>query len=149
MALGDTQEVVIAVVAGKGADGPASVDVLKYYIQRLRSVYPHLDEFVLTSASRPETLPASFELLQNYPNPFNPSTTIEYRVPRSSHVRLTIYDNLGREIRVLEDSQMQAGAYTVVWDGKDDWAQSVTAGVYYCRMTAGGTRLARKLLLLK
>ena len=43
-------------------------------------------------------IPTSFNLYQNYPNPFNPSTTIRFDIPNSSHVRITIYDNLGKTI---------------------------------------------------
>ncbi len=44
MALGDTQDVVIAIVAGMGADGRQSVTAVKHYAKRVRSVYPYLAE---------------------------------------------------------------------------------------------------------
>jgi len=43
-------------------------------------------------------IPSTFNLYQNYPNPFNPGTTIRFDIPNSSHVRITIYDNLGKTI---------------------------------------------------
>jgi len=48
-----------------------------------------------------QLLPSGFELHQNYPNPFNPTTTIEFSVPTKSHVKISVFDILGREVAVL------------------------------------------------
>ena len=42
--------------------------------------------------------PIEFELQQNYPNPFNPSTRIKYKLPKSSHIELKIYNLAGQEM---------------------------------------------------
>jgi len=56
-------------------------------------------------------LPISFALSQNYPNPFNPTTTIRFELPKTSDVRIEIYDILGREVRTLVDGRFEAGRY--------------------------------------
>ena len=48
-------------------------------------------------------LPQRFQLEQNYPNPFNPTSTIRYVIPQMGFVKISVYDILGREIRVLVD----------------------------------------------
>ncbi|MFQ6608761.1 MAG: FlgD immunoglobulin-like domain containing protein, partial [Fidelibacterota bacterium] len=66
----------------------------------------------------------------NHPNPFNPTTTIRYDLPEPSYVSLVIYDILGREVRRLLDSRVDAGFKSVVWDGRDDTGNSVSTGIY-------------------
>jgi len=103
-------------------------------------------EFVrnVTGISEHEALPEKFVLLQNYPNPFNPTTIIEYHVPVSGFVKLSIYDILGREVAVLVNEKVIAGKHRVRFD-----ASSFAAGVYFYRMQAGKFQETRKLVLLK
>jgi len=62
-------------------------------------------------------LPADFSLAQNYPNPFNPVTTINYSVPETADLSLTVYNVLGQKIIVLAEGSHMAGDYTVQFDG--------------------------------
>jgi photosystem II stability/assembly factor-like uncharacterized protein len=87
--------------------------------------------------------------LDAYPNPFNPSTTIRYSVPRAMPVRLVIYDVTGRLVRRLVDGIQDAGDRRVTWDGRDEHGSTVGSGVYVYRLDAGGTRVTRKVNLLK
>jgi hypothetical protein len=79
-----------------------------------------------------EVLPEGFRLDQNYPNPFNPSTTIKYELPKSSMVRLSVYDILGREVSVLLNDKGDAGVHEVKFD-----ASGLSSGVYFYRLQAG------------
>ena len=97
-------------------------------------------------------IPTKYQLFQNYPNPFNPSTTIKYELPKSSEVRLSVFDILGREVTVLVDERKDAGVYKVQFD-----VAGLASGVYIFRLTArqadGGQAAtfvrSRKMLLLK
>jgi hypothetical protein len=89
-------------------------------------------------------VPGSFELGQNYPNPFNPSTAIGFQVTAYSHVRLSIYDLLGREVATLVNEVKAPGSYEVTWD-----ASGMASGVYLYRLTSGGTTLGKRMMLLK
>ncbi len=80
-------------------------------------------------------------LEQNYPNPFNPSTTIRFYLPRTSRVRLEIFDILGRKIRTLVDGVRPAGEYRVTWDGTDGSARQLSGGVYFYRLIVNGSSL--------
>jgi len=94
-------------------------------------------------------LPESYSLSQNYPNPFNPTTFIEFELPRSSHVRLTVYNLLGEEVRTLLDEEVSMGRKRVMWDGIDTGGDPVPSGVYLYRIEAGSFSEAKKMMLLK
>jgi photosystem II stability/assembly factor-like uncharacterized protein len=102
-----------------------------------------LSEMITGVEGRSE-LPTQFTVHQNYPNPFNPSTTIKYELPRSSVVRLCVYDILGREVTVLVNERRDAGVYKVKFDGSN-----LASGVYLYRLQAGEFVQSRKLLLLR
>jgi len=91
-----------------------------------------------------ELLPTEFRLEQNYPNPFNPSTTIQFAVPRVSHVSIKLYDILGRQVATLIDEAYQPGQYRVVFE-----AGQLASGLYVYRIQAGSFRDTKKLMLLK
>ena len=70
-------------------------------------------------------IPEQFQLRQNYPNPFNPATSIDYSLPTSSRVILTVYNVLGSKIRTIVDEIRPAGNYVAVWDGRDAAGESI------------------------
>ncbi len=74
-------------------------------------------------------------LRQNYPNPFDDETTIGYRLEPGAHVRLVVYDLLGRAVRTLVDAYQGAGEYAVRWDGHDGGGLPVAAGNYLYTLT--------------
>jgi hypothetical protein len=91
-----------------------------------------------------ENLPASFQLDQNYPNPFNPSTTVRYHLPILSHVKLVVYDLLGRDVAVLVDDPHPPGTYDVRFDGT-----GLAGGVYMYRLQTERYAASRRMVVLK
>ena len=94
--------------------------------------------------------PTFFVLEQNYPNPFNPSTVIRYSLPLLSHVRLEIFDALGRRIEELVNAEQDAGNREVTWRA------NAPSGTYFYRIEAISTEsphdrfaATRKLIVLK
>jgi len=88
-------------------------------------------------------------LISNYPNPFNPVTTINFSLPLDSKVRVSIFNIKGQKVATLKDEYFTAGDHSVVWNGKDDSGNSVSSGVFFCRVEAGSESATKKLLLLK
>lgn len=84
-----------------------------------------------------------------YPNPFNPSTSIDFRVAQSGQVRLSIHDAAGRLVRILVETNMTAGEYTVRWNGVDSAGRRAPSGLYFYRLAAGGYVETRKMVMLK
>ncbi|HRJ85684.1 MAG TPA: T9SS type A sorting domain-containing protein [Ignavibacteria bacterium] len=89
-------------------------------------------------------VPAEFSLKQNYPNPFNPVTNIKFSIPRSSFVKITVFDITGREVAKLVNENMNAGSYTVDFDASD-----LATGVYLYRIDADGFTAVKKMMLIK
>lgn len=89
-------------------------------------------------------LPTEFDLSQNYPNPFNPSTSIQLALPKSSEVRLEVFNLLGQKVTTLVDGPMPAGYHTVTWDASDH-----ATGVYFYRLVADDFITSRKMILVK
>ena len=82
------------------------------------------------------------------PNPFNPSTRVEFIVPVSGHVALRVFDVRGRTVRVLRDRPMDAGRYSVAWDGRDGVGRTVAAGTYFLALrTAEGESVAKAVVV--
>lgn len=69
-----------------------------------------------------------------YPNPFRTSTTVHYRVETAGSVTVTVFDAAGRQVTRLVDRDLDPAEYTVTWDGRDDRARPVAAGVYFLRL---------------
>ena len=85
-----------------------------------------------------------FQLFQNYPNPFNPVTTIRFEVPKSQKIRLSVFDILGREIKVLYDDLAPAGIVSVDFSG-DEFA----SGMYIYQLKTEDFSISKKMVLLK
>ena len=94
-------------------------------------------------------LPKEFALNQNYPNPFNPQTTIQYQLPKSSSVNLSIYNTVGQKVVTLADAQQSAGQYEVIWNGENDNGVRVESGLYLVRLTTEKNNYLRKIMLIK
>lgn len=118
------------------------------------SDFGNLDEITISSKSitaveASRNLPAEYQLYQNYPNPFNPETIINFSLPENNFVSLKIYNSLGQEIKTLIDKEINAGFHSVVWDGKDNFGNSVTSGIYFYKLSAGKFISVRKMILIK
>ena len=97
-----------------------------------------------TTAVNSHEVASSFALQQNYPNPFNPTTTITFSIPTRSHVRLAVFDILGREVTLLFEGDREAGQYSHVWN-----AGGAASGMYFVRLEADRFTATKKMLLVK
>jgi hypothetical protein len=104
---------------------------------------------VLQITTNEVEIPDDFVLDQNYPNPFNPTTTIRYYIKEKVFVQLSVFDLLGRKIRVLVDENQNLGMKQISWDGKDRNGNTAASGIYIYRLEAGDFVQSRKMILLK
>ncbi len=104
---------------------------------------------VTTGIETDGTLPRQLQLYANYPNPFNPSTTIQYALPAPGDVSLKIFNARGQNIRQLVGGTQPAGMHEVHWNGKDQFGNSVTSGVYFYQLQFSGQVVTKKMLLIQ
>jgi len=95
------------------------------------------------------TVPVEYRLDQNYPNPFNPTTSIGYYLPTASNLTIDVYNILGSKVTTLFNGKQDAGSHTVVWNGTDNFGNSVASGIYFYQMSAQNFNQTRKMMLLK
>ncbi|MCC7158967.1 MAG: T9SS type A sorting domain-containing protein [Ignavibacteria bacterium] len=85
-----------------------------------------------------------YVLGQNYPNPFNPTTKIEFSIPKSSYVSLSVYNTLGQVVRSYYNTALRQGIYSVLVD-----AAGLPSGVYFYTLTANDFTQTKKMILIK
>jgi len=102
----------------------------------------------VTTTSFVEKNPISvnvFNLQQAYPNPFNPATTIAYSLQRPGHVKLKVYNALGKDVAELVNDYQVEGSHSVLFD-----AQHLPTGIYLYQLQVDGEfSEMKKMLLLK
>jgi hypothetical protein len=104
----------------------------------------------ITGVETEEGMPTGYALAQNYPNPFNPGTQIEYSLPQTAKISLTIYNAIGQEIaKLIAAEEKPAGRYSVTWDGTDTQSRVVPTGVYFYRLQGPDLQITKKMLLVK
>ena len=140
---------IVNVILGTGecVPGASKVEVTPEVMAFLKSLETYLsgEDFARFMALvKGVMIPAEYHLAQNYPNPFNPETSIEYALPISGKVTLSVYNILGQEVKVLVDGQKEAGYHKVQWD-----AHGMASGVYFYRIQAGHFIGTKKCLILK
>ena len=89
-------------------------------------------------------VPDGYALSQNYPNPFNPSTEIVFALPKAGFTTVKVFDMLGKEVATLVEENLGVGTFKTMLDGS-----RLSSGTYVYSLTSGGTRISKKMMLLK
>lgn len=89
-------------------------------------------------------VPVRSRLFQNYPNPFNPATVISYYLAKQEFVKITLYDLLGRQLKVFAEGYRPAGSNNFRFQNF-----GLASGVYIYKIEAGDFVESKKMVLLK
>ena len=139
----ESTELLLALVWARGENYLDSVRKLKNIAANLQSSSSRY----LISGYQPETQapppPPEYVLGfdQNFPNPFTDATTIRYSLPKTMHVRLSVYDILGKECVLLIEASQEAGIYSIEFD-----ASELTPGIYFARIEMDHLQFTKKLV---
>jgi len=115
---------------GRGSGSPYTFGSVEASDSLSENPFGGLFEFRMVA--EPAFQVASLE--QNYPNPFNIETQIQFSLPKSSRVSISVYNILGQRIRDVMDKYFPAGTHQVSWDGRDDHGATVASGIYFYRI---------------
>lgn len=121
----------------------------KKYFYKLESVSINGSKSLFGPVSVLVSSPGKWSLSQNYPNPFNSETTINFSIPKSSNVSITIYNINGVVIRKLINANYDAGYYSIKWDGKNNDGIIVSSGIYFCEFRSKDVAITRKIIFAK
>ncbi len=94
-------------------------------------------------------IPQTFSLLQNHPNPFNGETRLEFSNTEDQFLKLSIFNILGQEIKILAASKFSVGSYAYYWDGNNDQGLIQSTGIYFARLESETSSQMIKLIYLK
>ncbi len=110
---------------------------------------------VLVIKEMDSEIPQKYSLHQNYPNPFNPTTEISFNVPTASEVNISIYNVLGQQVITLVNRELNAGSYSISWNGLDAAGNTLSSGVYFYKINANALgekanyTSVRKMMMMK
>ncbi|MFC1572575.1 T9SS type A sorting domain-containing protein [Candidatus Eisenbacteria bacterium] len=103
---------------------------------------------VLTDVVALEDVPAGLQVHSNVPNPFNPTTQVEFSLPIQCPVKVSVFNLMGRETKILLETEIPAGRHRLSWDGSSDSGERQPSGVYFLRVScAAGSQTVRMTLL--
>lgn len=88
-------------------------------------------------------------LNNNYPNPFNPETRISFNLNTNQKVSLNIFNIKGEIVKTLLDQEMSIGNHEVVWNGKDNYNNQVSSGIYFYQLKTPSISFTKKMMLIK
>lgn len=121
-----------------------------FYVATNKSVYKVWASYIVKTENQNTVLPLKFSLEQNYPNPFNPTTSIKYQVESIKHIKLVVYDILGKEVAVLVNEKQSPGEYETQFPNNSITSNQLPSGVYFYTLFADGERVdTKKMVLLK
>ena len=104
---------------------------------------------IVPSAVDESKMPRKMSLKIPEPTPFNASTEIQFSIPASEDIELSIFDDSGRKIRTLVKGKLLAGTYRAVWRGNDDSGKSLPSGIYFVKLSTSSKTILRRTVLVK
>jgi hypothetical protein len=111
-----------------------------------RAGYPPLNT-TTSVPPKPAAMPAGL-VLRASPNPFTGSVLLSFRAA-GGITSVRIFSRDGRLVRRLTAGLAGENAWQVAWDGRDRRGRSVSPGLYFARVEAGGRAATLRIVRLQ
>ncbi len=112
------------------------------------NMYPYLYQDV-TSLEESENAALNFTTeLRLGSSPCTGSLSVYCSVPPGESAKLDFFDVSGRIVETIPFDTENGGEIQAVWNGKDSSGNSVSSGVYYCRLSTGTKSCIESVLML-
>ncbi len=100
--------------------------------------------FIVSDEEPGDDLVSAFVMHGTFPNPFRNRTTFSYFIPFPSHVRVEVFDMLGRSVRVPIDQIQPEGQHYVPFDAED-----LPSGTYVYTFTVGDRTVTKTMVVAR
>ncbi|OQY29499.1 MAG: hypothetical protein B6244_03740 [Candidatus Cloacimonetes bacterium 4572_55] len=125
-------------------EGPASNSPMKYFPVPVGDITNDIED-----ENPGHVAEKSAFLHQNMPNPFSAQTAIHYQLESSSQVSLSVYNQTGQLVKVLENGSKSVGDHEAMWDGTNENGDKVGVGVYFYQLQTDNRTETKKMTLLR
>lgn len=102
-----------------------------------------IDSAFSTGIYSPE-VPETVSFVRNYPNPFRYHTTIEFGLKTTQHVRINVFDAVGKEISVILNQTLTAGNHQIGFQGS-----GLPTGTYFVRVWSKSGQKTHKISVVR
>ncbi len=104
--------------------------------------------FNATVSNSEHSIPSPVIRLSAYPNPFSGATTLSFDLKSPERVQMSIYNIRGQKLLDILDTNLASGSHQIAWDGRDASGKSVSTGIYFCRLKAGGREVISRMAVV-
>ncbi len=95
-------------------------------------------------------IPSNHLVHSAFPNPFNSRVKIVFNVINNmDDYNLSIVNILGETVRTFKSQKFHSGMNIIFWNGKNDFGNDLSTGVYFCRLKSKNIDNSIKLLYVK
>lgn len=107
-------------------------------------IFNYKSDNISSASNLIKNIPSDFRIFYNYPNPFNSTTTICYFLPFQEEIEISIFNVLGKKVKVLFSGKQKSGLHQIEFDGSD-----LSSGIYFFLLRTPGFVETKKSLLIK
>lgn len=122
-----------------------SAEHLYYFVEFMS--YSNNANITQTTQGNHSNGPQTFEISANRPNPFSQSTQIQWQIPMTGNVQISVYNAAGQIVKTLVNGRYAPGYYAINWNRTNDLNQRVSSGIYFYEMKSDNYVARRKMII--